>query len=123
MFIKKLKDCTEIISGDNVLLREMLHPDKEELSLRYSLAHAVLRKGAESLPHRMAASEVYYILEGRAVMHIDNEEREVAAGDTVYIPPGSVQYIKNTGSSDLKFLCMVDPAWKKEEEEIISSHI
>ena len=29
------------------------------------------------------------------------------------IPPGSTQYIENTGNSDLKFLCIVEPAWRK----------
>lgn len=52
-------------------------------------------------------------------MHIENEQKKVTQGDTVYIPPNSAQYIKNTGNHDLKFLCIVDPAWKKEDEEII----
>ena len=52
-------------------------------------------------------------------MHIDNELEKVYAGQAIYIPPNSVQYIENIGKSDLKFLCIVDPAWKKEDEEIL----
>jgi len=37
----------------------------------------------------------------------------------VYIPPLSTQYIRNTGSDDLKFLCIVDPAWREQDEEIL----
>jgi mannose-6-phosphate isomerase-like protein (cupin superfamily) len=29
------------------------------------------------------------------------------------------QYIQNTGRKNLVFICIVDPAWKIEDEEII----
>ncbi|HAM39621.1 MAG: mannose-6-phosphate isomerase [Elusimicrobia bacterium RIFOXYC2_FULL_34_12] len=118
MFIKDLKDCEEFIAGDNTILRELLHPDKADLQLRYSLAHAVLKPGKTSQPHKLKTSEVYYILEGKGEMHIGKESKEVKSGQVVYIPPNIKQYIKNSGDSDLKFLCIVDPAWRKEDEEI-----
>lgn len=118
MFIKNLKDCKEIIAGDSTILREILSPHIEDLRIRYSLAHAVVKKGKVSSPHIMKTSEVYYILSGTGIMHIGNEEAEVGTGGAVYIPPGAKQYIENTGNSDLKFLCIVDPAWQKEDEEI-----
>ena len=52
-------------------------------------------------------------------MHIDREARAVAAGDTVYIPPGATQHIENTGSDELRFLCIVDPAWRPDCEELV----
>ena len=52
-------------------------------------------------------------------MIIDSEMQSVQPGDTVYIPPQAVQCIKNTGTSDLVFLCMVDPAWKLEDEIVL----
>ncbi|MEK6689718.1 MAG: cupin domain-containing protein [Nitrospirota bacterium] len=118
MFIKDLSNCKEIVAGDNTILRELLHPDKADLQLRYSLAYATVRVGESSLPHRLKTSEVYYILEGEGVMCIDDESAKVHQGQAIYIPPDSRQYIKNTGNSDLKFLCIVDPAWRKEDEEI-----
>ena len=119
MLVLSLKDCTEFVAGDKTVLREILHPDKQDVRLRYSLAHAVVRAGDVSLPHRLATSEVYYILEGEGTMSIDSEQAEVRAGDTVYIPPHSVQFIRNTGEADLKFLCIVDPAWRAEDEEVL----
>ena len=119
MFIKDLKTCKEFIAGDNAILRELLHPDKAELKLRYSLAHAMLKTGETSYRHKLKTSEIYYILEGEGLMHIDNESARVLPGRVVYIPPDAVQYIKNIGQTDLKFLCIVDPAWRKEDEEIM----
>jgi mannose-6-phosphate isomerase-like protein (cupin superfamily) len=118
MVIKDLMDCEEFIAGDGTLLRELLHPAKADLKLRYSLAHAVVKPGTVSRPHRLTTSEVYYILEGDAIMHINAEARPVRAGHAIYIPPLAVQYIHNTGTTDLVFLCIVDPAWRKQDEEV-----
>lgn len=119
MFIKKLQDCAEFKAGDNSILRELLHPDKADLSIRYSLAYAIVKPGAASRSHRLRTSEVYYILEGEGIMHIDEESARVGPGQAVYIPPRSRQYIRNTGKIGLKFLCIVDPAWRHEDEEIL----
>ncbi|MBD3271235.1 MAG: cupin domain-containing protein, partial [Elusimicrobia bacterium] len=59
-----------------------------------------------------------YIIEGKGVMHINDGSQEVSAGMAVYIPPHGVQYIHNNGTHDLIFICLVDPAWRKEYEEV-----
>ena len=118
MFLKYLKDCREFTAGDDSILRELLHPEKTGLQIHYSLAHAEVRAGQKTRAHKLKASEVYYITAGKGLMHIDDESLEVGPECAVYIPPDSMQYIENTGNSDLKFLCIVDPAWRKEEEEV-----
>ncbi len=120
MFIKDLQHCEEFIAGDNSRLRELLHPDKADIAIRYSLAHAVIKPGSASTPHMLRTSEVYYILEGEGIMHINEESARVSPGQAVYIPSHARQYIKNTGSSDLIFLCIVDPAWRREDEEVFA---
>jgi mannose-6-phosphate isomerase-like protein (cupin superfamily) len=52
-------------------------------------------------------------------MHVDDESADVVAGDALDIPPNSVQFIENTGDEELAFLCIVDPAWRAEDEEIL----
>lgn len=116
MLTRNLTDCQEFIAGDNTILREILHPDKEALELRYSLAHAIVKPGMTSYLHALKTSEVYYILEGEGKMFIDDETKSVKVGDTVYIPPHAKQCIENTGTIDLKFLAIVDPAWQVEDE-------
>jgi mannose-6-phosphate isomerase-like protein (cupin superfamily) len=119
MFIRDLKECKEFTAGDGTALRELLHPDKAALSLRYSLAHAVLASGRTSRPHRLKTSEVYYILEGEGLMHINGEEKKVFPGQAIYIPPQATQFITSTGKTDLVFICIVDPAWRLEDEEVL----
>ena len=58
MLIKKLLDCDEFVAGDNSLLRELLHPAKADLDIRYSLAHAIVKPGQTSKPHKLKTSEV-----------------------------------------------------------------
>lgn len=120
MLIKHFDDCEEFVAGDGSILREFLHPDKADLQLRYSLAHATVAKGQHTAPHRLKTSEVYYIIHGCGMMHIDQESTEARPGDTIYIPPNSMQSIENIGDSDLLFLCIVDPAWRRKDEEIFS---
>ena len=119
MLIQKLNACDEFIAGDGTKLRELLHPDKQAVDLRYSLAHATLPPGQTSALHSLTTSEVYYILSGVGEMHIDDENQFVEAGDTVYIPPNAKQFIYNCGTEPLIFICIVDPALRKEDEKIL----
>ncbi|MBD2034912.1 cupin domain-containing protein [Leptolyngbya sp. FACHB-321] len=122
MLIQKLSECPEFTAGDGTLLRELLHPDKQAIALRYSLAHAIVPVGQTSLPHALTTSEVYYILSGQGEMHINDEHQAVEPGDTVYIPPNAKQFIHNNGTEPLVFICLVDPAWRKEDETIYPSN-
>jgi mannose-6-phosphate isomerase-like protein (cupin superfamily) len=122
MFIRSLIDCPAFTAGDNCTLREILHPDKADLALRYSLAHAVVAPGQTTWLHVLRTSEVYYILSGEGIMHIDGERAPVRPGETVYIPPKAKQQITNNGSADLAFLCIVDPAWRIKDEEVVENN-
>ena len=118
MLIKDLAKCQYFKAFDNTSLCELLHPGRDGPDIPYSIAHARLEPGAASLPHRLkTSSEVYFILEGKGEMHIDSKEAEVHTGQAIFIPPGSWQYIRNTGRVDLKFLCIVHPMWRAEDEE------
>jgi mannose-6-phosphate isomerase-like protein (cupin superfamily) len=71
-----------------------------------------------TVSHKLKSSEVYYIIAGNGTMHIDDKAFEVGPECTIYIPPNSKQYIENIGNSDLVFLCIVDPPWRMEDEEV-----
>ena len=119
MFIKKLKDCAEITAGDRTRLRELLHPARDAVSVRYSLAVAWLAPGKRSQAHRLKTAEVYYLVRGSGEMHVGDETAEVAAGDAIYIPPDSLQWLENTGKDEVELVCIVDPAWRPEDEQVL----
>lgn len=119
MIVKTLRNIAGFPAGDGSFLRELLHPAREPLGIGYSLAQASVRPGERTLAHRLGSAEVYVILEGTGLMHVGAEQAEVGPGQAVYIPPGEVQFIENTGAAGLAFLCIVDPAWRAEDEEIL----
>lgn len=119
LLVRRLQDCSEIIAGDLTRLRELLHPDRDyDFHGRYSLAHAVVGVGEKSARHCLKSDEVYFILSGDGMMHVNDETVRVGPGDCVDIPPGAEQWIENISDRELTFLCIVDPAWRAEDEEI-----
>lgn len=118
MLVRRLEDCEQFVAGDGSILRELLHPGKAGVAIHYSLAHARVSPGEHTKAHRLKTAELYYILRGRGRMHIDAEAADVGANCAIYIPPGALQHIANTGKDNLIFLCIVDPAWRQADEEI-----
>jgi mannose-6-phosphate isomerase-like protein (cupin superfamily) len=122
MLIRRLENLKEIIAIDETILREIINPvhDEGNLKLGYSIAHAIVKPGNASLSHRIkTSSEIYYILKGNGCMYVDEESEDARPGDTIYVPPNAIQYIENTGDTDLVFLCIVYPSWRAEDEELV----
>ena len=53
-------------------------------------------------------------------MTLGDEEREVAAGDCVVIPPGQVHGLVNTGGEPLVLLCCCAPAYSHEDTVLVT---
>jgi mannose-6-phosphate isomerase-like protein (cupin superfamily) len=119
MFYKEKSSQIEFEAGDITKLKELVHPIKDNVSIGYSLAEARLCPGESSLPHRLNSSELYYILEGKGEIVIDNQIQKIAKGDVVLVPAKAEQHVKNLANEDLIFLCIVEPYWKEQDEEII----
>ena len=50
---------------------------------------------------------------------INEESYLLQKEDSAYVPPNAEQFIENSGNSILKFLCIVEPAWKAEDEVLL----
>lgn len=114
-----LANQPEFLAGDHTVLRELLPPAKQPLALDYSLAHGTLAPGARSKRHRLTSSEVYYIIAGSGRLAVDGSVVSVEPGSVVYVPPGGTQFLENSGPTPIEFLCLVDPAWRPEDEEVL----
>jgi mannose-6-phosphate isomerase-like protein (cupin superfamily) len=53
------------------------------------------------------------------MFHVDGHASPVEPGMVIYVPPDTEQWVQNSGDSKLEFLCLVDPAWKAEDEHIM----
>jgi len=114
-----LADRPEFLAGDHTVLRELLHPAKQPLSLRYSVAHGTLAPGLRSKWHKLRSSEVYYIIAGCGRLTVDDSVVAVETGSIVYVPPGGKQSLESSGPTAIEFLCVVEPAWRAEDEEVL----
>ena len=119
MISKRLNECEEFLAGDHTRLRELLHPARASVHIGYSIAHGKIAPGAQSKRHRLSSSEAYYFLAGRGRFHIDGHETSIERDMIVYVPPGAEQWVENCGDATMEFLCLVDPAWKPEDEEVL----
>ncbi|MDH3313897.1 MAG: cupin domain-containing protein [Nitrosopumilus sp.] len=84
-----------------------------------SVVQFTLEPEKRSKLHKLRSSEIYYILEGSAILNVDEDTHHLEKDDSVYVPPNSKQFIENTGSGNLRFLCIVEPAWKAENEVLL----
>lgn len=119
MIVKKFDNCKEIIAGDNCILRELLSSTNDKVECRYSIAWAKVPVGKTTFKHGMKTTEVYVIINGKGKMFINDEVEEVEKYDTIYIPPNAVQCIENISDEELEFFCIVDPAWRVEDEVVL----
>jgi mannose-6-phosphate isomerase-like protein (cupin superfamily) len=120
MVIRHFDDCLEFVAGDHTILRELLRPVSGSVDARYSLAQGRLDQGTVSTRHVLSVSEVYYFLAGEGRMHVGRESAPVKKGTVVAVPPGAEQWVENTGTGALEFLCIVDPAWTPDCERILT---
>jgi len=118
MLIRDIEKANYLEASDKTKLCELIHPLKEAVfDISYSLAHVVLKPGKKSQPHKLkSSSEVYYILEGKGTIHVDDEFSNIKPGQAIYVPQKSIQYIENSGEDDLKFLCIVSPPWNSADD-------
>jgi mannose-6-phosphate isomerase-like protein (cupin superfamily) len=82
-----------------------------------SLAEEILPPGHAVTPHHhRQIEEIYYIVEGRGVMTVGDEQQEVAAGDAVYVPRGQRHTLRNIGAEPIKLLLVCGPAFFYEDD-------
>src|SRR5258708_14440340 len=101
MDIKNLAEVSAFITKDGSEIRELL-AHRNSAIRNQSLAEARLLVGASTQEHyHPKAEEIYYITHGTGRMKIENENRNVKAGDAIAIPPGKKHKLWNTGAETL----------------------
>jgi mannose-6-phosphate isomerase-like protein (cupin superfamily) len=118
MIISDLSKCTPIPGSEGTKIKQIFHPHNTMLGIGYSVSQCTVEPGKSSKPHKLKSSEIYFVLKGRGILHIDDESSDIIESQAAYVPPSSRQFIENTGNVDLEFLCIVEPAWKQEDEII-----
>jgi len=119
MSLRKNSEIDSIQGNEGTKIKQYFHPHNTLNGINYSLAQFILESGKKSKLHKMSSSEIFYILEGIGILHVDGESHHLEKDDSAYVPPNSKQFIENVGTNDLKFLCIVEPAWKADDEVLL----
>ena len=119
MSLRKNSEIDSIQGNEGTKIKQYFHPHNTLNGINYSLAQFTLEPGKKSKLHKISSSEIYYILEGCGNIIINEDTHQAKKDDSVYVPPNSKQFIENSGSEDLKFLCIVEPAWKADDEILL----
>jgi mannose-6-phosphate isomerase-like protein (cupin superfamily) len=85
-------------------------------AVNQSLAEATLAPGGTTAEHfHRQSEELYLVTAGSGRLRVDGEEREIASGDCVVIPPGARHKLWNTGDELLRIVCACSPAYSHED--------
>ena len=104
-FITALEDVPWAVSEHNPGLQYKLLIDASRQDTDgFSFGILKLAPGAVLCPHHHDPQESYFILEGEALMHLNDAEQEVGPGSVIYIPRAHLHGITNTGSEPLVFI-------------------
>jgi len=110
------------LAPDGAEIRELV--GRARGARRLSVAEALVPPGRRTAKvyHRTVYEEVWYIVEGTGVMHLnhpdapDEEVFAVGPGDAMLVSPGHGFWIENTGPANLIFLCCGSPPWPGDDE-------
>jgi mannose-6-phosphate isomerase-like protein (cupin superfamily) len=113
--IENLNAVEPFTTLDGSAIREVAGPAMES-ARNQSLAEASVPPGGATAEHfHLTTEEIYFFTHGEGRMRLGDEEREVAPGDTVVIPPGVRHKLWNTGKEPLRLLCCCAPAYSHED--------
>ena len=119
MSLRKNSKIDSIQGDEGTKIKQYFHPHNTLNGINYSLAQFTLGPGKKSKLHKISSSEIFYILEGSGILYVNDESHHLEKDDSAYVPPNSKQFIENVGINDLKFLCIVEPAWKADDEVLL----
>jgi mannose-6-phosphate isomerase-like protein (cupin superfamily) len=113
--VESLQAVEPFTTLDGSTIREVAGPAMDT-ARNQSLAEASVPPGGATAEHyHRTTEEIYFFTHGAGRMRLGDEEREVAPGDTVVIPPGVPHKLWNDGAEPLRLLCCCAPAYSHED--------
>jgi len=113
MIVQQLEKQSPFTTKDGSTIRSILDRTNAPVE-KQSLAEASMQTGQATERHyHKNSEELYFLLEGTALMEIDGESRDVGPGDAILIPAGAWHQI--LAKTDLRFLCCCAPPYEHSD--------
>jgi quercetin dioxygenase-like cupin family protein len=105
--VRRAKEVTEEpVDAADGLAKGVLVDDSDGAP-NFAMRRFTLAAGSEVPEHTNAVEHEQYVLGGEYVVGVENEEYEVAAGDSLLIPAGTVHWYRNESEEPGAFICVV----------------
>ncbi len=108
----KVIDCEQIpatpvaVEGSaGCRIRCLIGP--EDGAPSFSMRHFEVAPGGHTPEHAHGHEHEVFILEGTGVVRQGTQEHPLRPGTVVYVPPKQAHQFRNTGSTPLRFLCLI----------------
>jgi len=105
--IRRAQDVSyeAVSAADGMAKGVLVGPD--DGAPNFAIRRFTLEPGASVPKHTNDVEHEQYVLDGEYVVGIDDEEHVVSAGDSLFIPAGTVHWYRNEGDDPGAFLCAV----------------
>ncbi len=113
MIVNQLASQKPFTTADGSTIRSILDTTNAPVE-KQSLAEASLLAGVQTERHyHKLSEEIYFILDGEALMEINGITQRVKLNDAILIPASAWHQI--TAITDTRFLCCCAPAYSHED--------
>ena len=102
-----------------ILTSWMLISPKNSSTQNLSIQNSEVPVGSEQPIHNHEPEQCYYVIKGKGLMVIEDESREISAGDAVYISSYLKHGIKNIGNDVLEYLTANTPVFSDQYESTL----
>jgi mannose-6-phosphate isomerase-like protein (cupin superfamily) len=117
--VTRYDEIEPFVTVDGSIIREWAGPHFTP-ARHQSLAEATLPPGAATIAHyHPEAEELYLFTAGVGRVRVGEEELEIAAGDCVVIPPGTVHKLWATGEQPLVLVCSCSPPYSDADTVLV----
>jgi quercetin dioxygenase-like cupin family protein len=110
------------VHGDHIdapfkrVIRHLAAPGLSLNSQNMWLGTSTVEPGNKTNAHSHDINEeIFYCVSGTGIMIVDGEEQEYTPGAVVFVPPGAVHQVVNTGDVPLKSVCAVSPPFEQQQ--------
>ena len=76
-----------------------------------------MEPGGKQHVHSHEPEQMYYIMEGSGLMTVDDETRQVEAGDCIFFSSLSRHGLENNGGTVLRYLSAASPSFTAEDSK------
>jgi quercetin dioxygenase-like cupin family protein len=106
MSVKHVKDIpAQAVKAGELTSLQVLISSQE--GPNFAMRRFVMETGGGMPKHINTVEHEQYVLQGHAMVGIDDEEVDVYAGDVVFIPEGVPHWYRNIGEENFEFLCII----------------